>query len=327
MRVVLVFLVLNALATNEQLNRFFRLLVYLAIATSLIAFAQVVLFHIVGTNYSFAATDVNRVFSSPLGLQPRVTALTSHPNLLGTNLSVPFIFLLYSLISPEAVPKKSRMIIFLILTLMLIPLFFSSSRGTWLALAIGLGAIYFLKRPRLVIHKITLLLGIVMLSYITGLLSFAYNLAYEINPHSVSARVGLFKLGLDALASYSLIGYGYGTFSGYSGNIWGLSVHSFPLQVLSETGILGFITYMAMIVYVFKRAGGQLMRTRFPRNRLMLEAYLASFICVLVNNMFHQVAWSNFTFIIMALGEAITRIVEKREESGSDMKLVTDSTT
>lgn len=322
-KLILVFLVLNALTDNESLGRFLRLYALACILSSLVAIGQILLFYATGINYSFAAEGVNRVFTTPLGGAPRITALFSHPNLLGTAVSPLFMIFLYFFFTREALSRQSRTLILMTLGFMSIPLFFSCSRGTWVAIAAGTMLMFFMKTLHLFLQKILVLaLGLLIL-WLTGVIQFAYEVLVGINPQSVSARYSLFSLGLFALSDYPLIGYGYNLFSKYPGNYGGLSVHSWPVQVLSETGVLGFLTYIMIIGYIIWRVVFQLRRSRFLVNRVLLEAYLVAFVTLLVNNLFHQVAWSNFTLIVFALGEAFARIVRSSEDSGISLELTT----
>jgi O-antigen ligase len=321
-KVVLVFLVLNSLKTGPDLNRFLWISIYLCIITSVVALGQVAVYFLTGINYSLAAPAINRVFSTPLGQYPRVTAFFNHPNVMGTNISPLFMIFLYCLITPGMFLRRYRNIVLFTTLLMLIPLFFSCSRGTWVAMAFGLLTIFILKRPELIFQKVVLFASAILILWITGVFDYAYQTLVTINPHSVSARYGLFSLGFLAMKSHALIGYGWANFDSFSGNFWGLAIHSFPAQVFTETGALGFITYMAMLGYIFWRVLSQLLKTRQDNNRIILEAYMVAFITLIINNLFHQVAWSNFTFLLLTLGEAITRIVKSKEETGSEIALL-----
>jgi O-antigen ligase len=320
-KLILIFLVLNALTSNENLRRFLRLYTLLCIFASLVALGQVLMFYATGVNYSLAVEKVNRVFITPFGAAPRVTALFSHPNLLGTAISPLFMIFLYFLSTPDVLSRKFRHLILVALGFMLIPLFFSCSRGTWVAVAMGIIAIFFMKKPHLFLQKILVLALAFLILWLTGVIGFAYETLVGINPQSVGARYDLFSMGFLAVRDYPLIGYGYDIFSKYSGNYEGLSVHSWPMQVLSETGLFGFLTYIIAVGYIFWRVFSQWRRSTFLVNRTLLEAYLVAFITLLINNLFHQVAWSNFTFIVFALGEASARIVRSNEESGIDLEL------
>lgn len=322
-KILMVFLILNAIKTEVDLNRFIRLYIVLSIITSIIALSQVGLYFIVGTNYSFSAPEIKKVFASPIGLLPRVTALFSHPNLLATDISPLFIMLSFFLVTPGLLSKTARHLTVFTLGIMLIPIFFSCSRGTWVAVGFGLIVIFFVTRPDLLLKKLVLFLLALTILWLTGVIDLAYDTLVEINSASVSARLGLFSLGLLALKSNPVLGFGWGNFASYSGNTWGLSVHNVLLQVMSETGIVGFITYFAMIGYVFRRVIGQIVRTRNSKNRTVLEAYLTALVTLMINNMFHQVAWSNFSFILLTLGEAITRIVRSLEDTKTEISLLT----
>jgi O-antigen ligase len=313
-KLLLVFLVLNSLRSNQDLNRFFWLYIALSVFTCVVALGQVILFFLTGVNHSFSAPFISKVFSTPLGTFPRVTAFFSHPNLMGTDVSPLFMILLYFLITPAALVGKYRIFAFAVACFMLIPLFFSCSRGTWVAIACGMVLIFFMKRPELILHKILLLGLALVIFWLTGVIEFAYNALVSINEQSVSARYGLIALGFLAMKSNPVIGYGWDNFSSYSGNVWGLSVHNFPLQVFTETGVLGLITYFLMIGYIFWRVISQITRTGSGMNRAMLDAYLIALVTLAINNLFHQVAWSNFTFILLAMGEATVRIVKSLEE-------------
>ncbi|MFQ6104942.1 MAG: O-antigen ligase family protein [Candidatus Glassbacteria bacterium] len=321
-KLLVVFLVLNSLMTEKELEHFFRLYIVMCIFTSLVAVIQAVIFYGTGINYSFAGPNVKRVVVSPIGIYPRVSGFFKHPTVMATDISPMFIMMLYGFLSPEYIPRRQRTIILSIMGLMLIPLFLSTARGTWVAMFFGCLAIFLLKKPNLLFHKLIALTFLFFISYVTGLLGFAYDILVSLNEASVSSRYGLFELGLEAIKEYPILGYGFNNFSSYTGNYTRLSVHSSPFQILSETGILGLITYFCLLGYIFWRILSQLRKTVLGMNRLILEAYFVALITLITNNFFQQITWATFTFLFLALGDAIARIVKASEEAGRELKLI-----
>lgn len=319
-KLIIVFLVLNALTTEHTLNSFLRVFVLLCIFASLVALAQAVVFYLTGINYSFAEPDVKKVVTSPFGVYPRVSGFFKHPSVMATDLAPMFMMLLYGLISPEHLSRRPRMYLLAIVGLMTIPMFLSTARGAWVAIAFGCIAIVFLKKPHLYIHKIVGMSLLALISYITGLFTFAYDFLVSLNKASVSARYGLFDLGMKAIEENPIIGYGLYNFEDYSGNYWRLAVHSSPFQILSEVGILGLVSYYAVIAYVVWRVFDQLRSTRLGRNKLLLEAYFIGLFTLMVNNVFQQITWATYTFLFIGLGEAIVRIVRESEKNGRELE-------
>jgi len=321
-KLALVFLVLNSLITGNELKLFIRLFIVMCIFTSFVALAQLGIFYLTGVNYSYVIAGARKVVYSPFGVYPRVSGIFMHPIVMATNISVMFMMLLYSLLSPQFFSKRQRNIILALLGLMLIPLFLSTARGTWVAMAFGSIPIFFMKKPHLFIHKILLLLIVVFVSYITGLLNYGYDLLVSINKYSVDARYGVFALGLLAIKSNPILGYGLFNFQNYTGNIWKYAVHSTPFQVWSETGVLGLISYECIAVYVIWRVLKQLRKTLLPKNRFVLEAYFVALVTLIINGAFQTLAWASFTFIFFALGEVVVRIVKANEELGKELDLI-----
>jgi O-antigen ligase len=319
---ILVLMILNALATEKELDNWFKLYIIMCIFVSLIAIGQCVIFYITGINYSLAPPEIIRVVSTPIGSYPRVGALFQHPSVMATDIAPMFMMLIYGFMSPEYLNRSKRMILLVPLGLMAITLFLSTTRGVWVAIFFGMVGIFFMKKPNLLPHKLAIITLLFVLSYVTGMLDFVYGLLVELNESSVSAREELFTLGLVAIQEHPVTGYGLYNFVGYTGNFWNLSVHSSPFQIWSETGILGLVSYYSIVAYLIWRTVRQLRRTTLGGNRLILEAYLIALITLMISNGFQQITWATFTFFFFALGECIARIVKASEESGREMRLM-----
>ncbi len=170
--------------------------------------------------------------------------------------------------------KISRFLILLILTLAII---FSFSRivititGLFFIYVLLNKNIYKNKQIKIILTSLTILLSIFVVIWFTAinfnktqirsLLSNSNWLTSQIvKSFSINQRTHYWIQALDAYKTSPIVGYGPGTFSLLSlrfqknPNSSSFYSHSRPLEILSETGTIGIIIYLILLIYVFYKS-------------------------------------------------------------------------
>jgi|GEM_PF-4462886 Lipid A core - O-antigen ligase and related enzymes len=159
----------------------------------------------------------------------------------------------------NAVLTSKRKILFLLFDLIFwVTIVFTASRGTMLSAVFGNACLFLLfvfKNNIAPYKKIALLFLIVFICYF--LLEFiSLNMgdhwarATTLESGSDNGRLALWLNAIDAFENHPLLGVGLeGMYESY-----GLATHNTYLQLLSETGILGFILFFVFIAFLFKKA-------------------------------------------------------------------------
>ena len=170
--------------------------------------------------------------------------------------------------------KISRFLILLILVLAII---FSFSRivititGLFFIYVLLNKNIYKNKQIKIILTSLTILLSIFVVIWFTAinfnktqirsLLSNSNWLTSQIvKSFSINQRTHYWIQALDAYKTSPIVGYGPGTFSLLSlrfqknPNSSSFYSHSRPLEILSETGTIGIIIYLILLIYVFYKS-------------------------------------------------------------------------
>lgn len=166
------------------------------------------------------------------------------------------IFLAFSVSNLIKGNKKTVNIVFLIISL--IALFITQKRSMLICNGVAIFFVFLIesKLNKHTAKKIFLLLfvGIVVFAifnYIpqTNLILKKFEIYQELDDIS-NGRFELWKMSLDLWKKYPLFGIGAFT----SHKIIGTSIHNDYIQVLSEIGIFGIITYITLLLYSFKES-------------------------------------------------------------------------
>jgi O-antigen ligase len=198
-----------------------------------------------------------------------------HPNMLGGLLVIGFLLLVYLLLENKKMNQELRIrnykleyfIFYFLFIVFMTALFFSFSRGAWLAAAIGL-IVYFacalikndwLAQKKLL--KIILLTGFLIFvfgSFYSDLIYARTSSANRLEARSNSERVESYKTGLKVFQKHWLFGTGIGNYTlavhneidnaqpGY----FYQPTHDVYLLVLSEIGVFGFLSFILFIIFL-----------------------------------------------------------------------------
>jgi O-antigen ligase len=179
--------------------------------------------------------------------------------------------------------KKYRLLIIAATVIVLLALFFSYSRGAWLALIAGLLSYWFIQREKLFIAFIIAVLvaisSVRWLSTNDRYLNYAHDYrttifhkdfeehlvaTYKLKDVSTAERFNRWIAGIRMIKDNSLTGYGPGTFyynykpysvpafkTWVSDNKEHSTVHNYFLLVLIEQGVPGFLFFLLIVGSMF----------------------------------------------------------------------------
>lgn len=193
----------------------------------------------------------------------RTNALTLDPNHLGIMLLVPLLTLLPVYLRLER-GHRLRMPLALLLGFLFIVELTTLSRSGMLGLAAGLLVLAVPYRGYLLSPRLLVPLGGVALvvalavAQRTDFFRTVLSARTSLSGSAVQTHLGFYNLLLPVLEAHPLFGLGLNTFSTYYEFVTGQSnwgPHSFYVAVLTETGIVGALVFLAYLVYLFRRLG------------------------------------------------------------------------
>ncbi|NOX89696.1 MAG: hypothetical protein GXO77_11765 [Calditrichaeota bacterium] len=274
---LLIFLLLNFLVfyfsldliKNNSKIIFFTILI-VAFIESLIGLLQ---------NYGFDFTDLAYFY--------KIVGTYTTPTLFVACIThaLPVGLVLYYLNKNE----NTKNIILFLIGLILLAVLLSGIRAAWLAAFVGIGFFFLLKDLNLIkiwlskryIKIFTLIAGLVLTVFLIVTL-------YQIRPASANARLLIWRISLNMIKDHPIIGIGLGNFAvkymnyqaeffknpanmdkwaNVAGNV--NHAHNEFLQIFVETGILGFLLFLALLFFIYRDS-----LTLIISNKLNKEDYL-----------------------------------------------------
>jgi O-antigen ligase len=249
----------------------------------------------------------------------RVTSFLEHYNGLAgyINLVVPFC-LAFAIGGTDPV---LRVLSRWCLALAGIALLLTQSRGGLLAFVAILLVHVFLSAPdrKTRIRQVALVLIVCMLA--AALAGFFFQRLGEIDDFTTVSRLAIWAGAFTVFARSPLLGTGFGNLRTLMGGLlnlpdgWTGDAHNLYLELLAETGLIGFMVFGLLIVLALRTALRQLRRTENHFNKMIGIAILAAICGVLVHGtvdyLFHttpQVA--ALFFLVLALLSAQASVHE-----------------
>lgn len=209
--------------------------------------------------------------------------------------------------------------------LILITLGLTISRGAWLALAVGLAFLFWSNiiqfGRKISSHKYLKIILIGLIIVLAVLLSIGI---ININPESSFGRLYIWRVSLGMVRDYPLLGVGYGNYGFqylnyqakffsnpenliYQDKAVGLKeAHSEVVHVLAETGVIGLLLFVSIIVVFFRYTQQLLQRNNYEKvHNIFLRYIIASFIIVcvhaLVDSVLHVLPVALLFYFIAAI--------------------------
>lgn len=180
----------------------------------------------------------------------------------------------------------SRLLLVAVFAGSLFTTLYSLSRGGYISLLVFALSIVLLSRVRLRILVLVALIGILIFWFWPE----EQTTRFESLLSGQEIRLELlWPMGIEAFLSSPMVGYGLGTSSWVLGSIYGgygggdISVHSAPLAIAIELGILGLLPYLLYIISILLQAFRLLKYLRVAQSELypLQIAMIAAFIALL----------------------------------------------
>lgn len=246
---------------------------------------------------------------------------------------LPFVWAFYKSSRSESVQKK---VLFWILIVFLVGIYFSFTRAAILSVIFAVIAYYiFLYKWVKYALAITFTVALLLVSYLAidnKYLDLTPNFertithqqfdnlleaTYKLEDISSMERIYRWMAGIEMLKNEPLIGFGPGTFYQYyqsysisqfatyvSDNPDQSGIHNYFLMIFVEQGIVGFIIFILLCVYILLTAEDTFQKYKHDKNRYFIMAIALSFIIMLSMNLINDLIETDkvgpFFFLNMA---------------------------
>jgi len=212
--------------------------IFSALIPSLLAFYQY-----------FTKTGISLPFE---GIYNRIFGTFAHPNLFAYFLIIPIALLFYQLYTNK-LKKVTDVLNYPLIALYGLILILTFTRGAWLAVMLVILIIGIIKYRKLLVIALIAIIGLYL--FVTPIQSRVNNLFS--NPYSsISWRINLWQDSIGYAKEKLLLGQGAGTAKEFildkRGEEMGSSdPHNDYLKIFLETGMIGLISYLALIFMIF----------------------------------------------------------------------------
>jgi len=291
--------------SRRQLLKCIQYMFFFSLFSSVIGIGQFLvyeLFHIDITGQWNTDLQQGRFATLPvLGTIIRVGALTGNADYLAYEVGVITVMMAFFLVNPAWFSRKWRKIFLIGVVMGLACCFLTTSRATWLSLAICFLIMPFILYPRYAGRFILTLLLLGAVVYMSGLYDYLYEMAYEMRTAAVDYRARYFLLGIATIRENPWIGVGFGAFRGYW-NVHDDDVHVLWMNMAVQIGVFGGLVLFAYYVSLSVR----LIRAVYfasPFNKVILKSFVFALIFFFVNSLLNPLIWDKFFWIFFAFVE------------------------
>jgi O-antigen ligase len=196
-----------------------------------------------------------------------------------------------------------RIFSFVSIPLMAVAIYFNGSRGGILTALVIILMHYGQDVKN---AKLKLYLGITM---VIGILMSLPAHILTMNDPSLSGqhRVEMWAEGVEMITQNPVFGIGKGQFVNYTS---ALIAHSSPIEIMGETGFIGFFAWIGFIYYGLKRLYYFLIESEDQRDKLIVKGLMISIIGYIVSSFFVTLEYETF-YMLLALCLVVGREVER----------------
>jgi O-antigen ligase len=225
---------------------------------------------------------------------------------------------------------KKRFILVFSVALTLLCLVWTWSRGAWLGFIIGiiLFSLIYSRRTLAILMAAGIslpLVGYLLPQDVAGRFASIGNMADSSTYYRVFTWRGVLRMLHEVWISG--IGVGQTAFEqlypvfAYAGTGSAPHSHNLTMQIISETGIFGFVIF-AIVMFLFFQNGFEFIRNSAGKDRLTVAAGVAGIVSILVMGMFDYI-WYNYRvfflfWILIALTVSFINSVKNENESVYD---------
>ncbi len=141
---------------------------------------------------------------------------------------------------------------------------------------------------------------------------------------STKTRFIAYNYAINAFRQHPWLGIGYENFNFYSGQkyYYGLynfnmnwpEVNNYPLKVLTELGIIGFVIFLFFIGTLFYSLFSALKQTKDAYFKIILKGYIASFVGITVLLLFSSSITRSYIWVSLGIAMATVKLCIKEKE-------------
>ena len=312
------FVVVNSITTRKQLDVILGLFVGVALIVSLYGIYQ----------YLFAGTFASSSFLDKEMFQDittRVSGTFDNPNVMGEYLLLAIPIAFSYLFSQKGWLKK--VIALGVIGIMAVCLALTYSRGCYLGLVVCIGVFLLLINLKFIL---LFLAGIIAMPFVLpkSIMNRLTSIG-NTEDSSTSYRISIWKGAINMIKDYWYrpIGQGTAAFNSiyplYSYNGVGAEhTHNLFLQLLIETGIVGFITFIGLIFkfYQYLFSGLKICKDRILSVRLI--AFVSGMTGFIIQSLFDNTWYNNRIILIFWMFIALAIVTRNFIERKASMKEV-----
>lgn len=237
----------------------------------------------------------------------RASGLEHTPQGYALPLLVASILLVYHICYVVEGWKRISPTLLLSLVCLLAGLTFSFVRGHWISGVATLLVLPIIARPHKTLQWIGILLLLAIITMPSGILIVAYQKMEEFTSTNVLVRLDLLQAGFEILAEHPLNGVGIGNFAPYSPTVERYPIHNSIMQVASEMGLPGLLTFLVILIYVPVRLLRSLGSAKDITAKHALKSLLVGYVALFIAIQSDPMAYSEFLWFYLALVESATR--------------------
>jgi len=193
-----------------------------------------------------------------------------------------------------------------ITTLLLIAIYYTGSRGGFLATLAIIG-IFMANKLKISAFRITVvgtLLGVAFM------LAPAYLTSVRDSNRSAQHRVDMWMEGVEMVVQNPVFGIGKGNFARYTGR---LIAHNSAIEVMGELGVPGFFFWLALIVASVKSLFLAYRASEDPHERTLILGLGIAIAGYIVSSMFVTLEYETFYFLLALCAPYVRRAVRPKE--------------
>ncbi len=324
-RFLSVLFIVNFLRDRDDFEFAAKTFIAIGAITVLVAVYQVAMYSFVGKITSLMSSEEgSRRFFSLAGMHfLRATGLFKHPAYLGQVCAFGALFPLTTLALPRR-ERRSTIKLLAVVAWMLLGLFCSFSRASWLAVAVVAMIVPPLLKPKWAVKYILVISVAGLLFVLVGGLGGAIDYMIEAKSSSVDYRVDIMRLGFDAFSRSPWLGTGLQAFRHYPGNIQSLHVHNTFIMAFTELGLVGGVLIILLYVHGMNRAIRNLFMAVDPFDRNLSVVLFAALVLSLIMQQFEQALNFHINYFLLGSIEAMTIYLRQRQGESITARLRRD---
>lgn len=185
-----------------------------------------------------------------IALEPsyRIYSTLTHPNAYAFYLVIISVLAISLLLGVKSLAEKSKY--FILLGFLVVCLIYTFTRSAWLGLAFAVSILGILQHPRLLVFS-PLIIGFLVFNLPLIFERFHPLFTPELQKYtSLAWRIKLWTSSIPYFLAHPVFGNGFGgyIFVGYEIDDWFAAAHNDYLRILVETGIVGFLGFIWILM-------------------------------------------------------------------------------